>query len=63
MFNDRNMEDDCADVCVGVTRMTVTVYPHTNHCDYQALCTTSPPFANSMFWKQHLTGNLGRQLF
>lgn len=33
MFNDRNMEDDCADVCVGVTRMTVTVYPHTNHCD------------------------------
>lgn len=33
MFNDRNMEDDCADVCVGVTRMTVTVYPRTNHCD------------------------------
>ena len=27
MFNDRNMEDDWVDVCVGVTRMTLTVYP------------------------------------
>lgn len=27
MFNDRNMEDDCTDVCAGVTRMIVTVYP------------------------------------